>query len=212
MVSLIGILLGLCLLIYLAYKGHSIIWVAPLCALVVAVMGGVNVLSAYLGDYMSGVAGYIISWFPAFFLGAVYGKIMDMTGSARSLANKLVSLIGARFAIAAVVIPCLLMTYGGISLFVVVFVILTVLIVVEYFKSPMPFTKFERWCIAAVYGGGLGNVIDRVFRGYVVDMLETKFMDFPVFNVADCFITCGCILLLVHIIFFNKNFWKEEKK
>ena len=104
------------------------------------------------------------------------------------------------------------MLQGQRWLFVVVFVILTVLIVLEYFKSPMPFTKFERWCIAAVYGGGLGNVIDRVFRGYVVDMLETKFMDFPVFNVADCFITCGCILLLVHIIFFNKNFWKEEKK
>lgn len=122
-VSLCGILIGLCLLIFLAYKGHSIIWVAPLCAVVVAVMGGLSVLDAYLGNYMKGVADYIISWFPAFFLGAVYGKVMDMTGSARSLANKLVSLIGSKFAVAAVVIPCLLMTYGGISLFVVVFVI-----------------------------------------------------------------------------------------
>ncbi len=122
-ISLIGIVLGLCLLIFLAYKGHSIIWVAPVCAAVVAVLGGLNVLNAYLGDYIKGAADYIISWFPAFFLGAVYGKIMDMTGSARSLANKLVSIIGAKFAVAAVVIPCLLMTFGGISLFVVVFVI-----------------------------------------------------------------------------------------
>lgn len=122
-ISLCGIILGLCLLIFLAYKGHSIIWVAPLCAVVVAVMGGLNILDAYLGDYIKGVADYIISWFPAFFLGAVYGKIMDKTGSARSLANKLVSLIGPKFAVAAVVIPCLLMTFGGISLFVVVFVI-----------------------------------------------------------------------------------------
>lgn len=122
-VSLIGIVLGLLLLIYLAYKGHSIIWVAPVCALLVAVMGGLNLLQAYLGDYVKGVADYILSWFPAFFLGAVYGKIMDMTGSARSLANKLVKLIGSRFALLAVVLPCLLMTYGGISLFVVVFVI-----------------------------------------------------------------------------------------
>ena len=104
------------------------------------------------------------------------------------------------------------MLEGQRWLFVVVFLVLTVLIVLEYFKAPLPFTKFERWCIAAIYGGGLGNMIDRVFRGYVVDMLETKFMDFPVFNVADCFITCGCILLLVHLIFFNKNFWKDEKK
>ena len=122
-VSLVGSFLGLCLLIVLAYKGHSIIWVSPLCAVLVAVLGGLSILEAYLGDYIKGVADYVLSWFPAFFLGAVYGKLMDMTGSARSLANKLVSLIGSRFALLAVIIPCLLMTYGGISLFVVVFVI-----------------------------------------------------------------------------------------
>ena len=122
-ISLIGILVGLVLLILLAYKGHSIIWVAPVCAVLVAVFGGMNILQTYLGDYLGGTAGYVISWFPAFFLGAVYGKIMDRTGSARSLANKLVSLIGSKFAVLAVVLPCLLMTYGGISLFVVVFVI-----------------------------------------------------------------------------------------
>ena len=97
-------------------------------------------------------------------------------------------------------------------MFVVLFVILTVLIFVEYFKKPMPFTTFERWCIAAIYGGGLGNVIDRVRLGYVVDMIEVDFINFPVFNVADCFITCGCIAMIVHLIFFNKEFWKEEKK
>ncbi len=122
-ISLLGIILGLILLILLAYKGHSIIWVAPVCAILVALMSGLNILDAYLGDYIKGTAEYIISWFPAFFLGAVYGKIMDLTGSARSLANKLVKLIGSRYALLSVVLPCLLMTYGGISLFVVVFVI-----------------------------------------------------------------------------------------
>ena len=96
-------------------------------------------------------------------------------------------------------------------LFALIFVLFTGMILYEYFKKPMPFTALERWCIAAVYAGGLGNVIDRVRLGYVVDMFATEFMDFPVFNVADCFITCGCILLLIHLIFFNKNFWKEEK-
>lgn len=122
-ISLLGIILGLCVLIFLAYKGHSIIWVAPVCAAIVALLGGLNILDAYMGDYIKGTAEYIISWFPAFFLGAVYGKLMDMTGSARSLANKIVSLIGPKFAVLAVVLPCLLMTFGGISLFVVVFVI-----------------------------------------------------------------------------------------
>ena len=122
-VSLIGIILGLALLIFLAFKGHSIIWVAPVCAILVALTGGLNVLDLYLNDYMSGMAGFVLSWFPAFFLSAVFGKIMDATGSARSLANKIVALIGPRFALLAVILPCLLMTYGGISLFVVVFVI-----------------------------------------------------------------------------------------
>ena len=97
-------------------------------------------------------------------------------------------------------------------MFVALFAVLTMLIILEYFKTKMPFTTFERWCIAAIYGGGLGNVIDRVRLGYVVDMIEVDFINFPVFNVADCFITCGCIAMIVHLIFFNKAFWKEEKK
>ena len=62
-----------------------------------------------------------------------------------------------------------------------------------------------------IVAGGLGNIIDRVRLGYVVDMIETEFISFPVFNVADCFITCGCAALLIHLIFFNKNFWKDAK-
>ena len=129
--SLASIFIGLFLLMFLAYKGHSIIWVAPLCAAIVAFLSGMNLLEAYVvlpdvpysGHYMRGVANFVRDWFPAFFLGAVYGKVMDMTGAARSLADKLVKLIGPQNAVAAVVLPCMAMTLGGISLFVVVFVI-----------------------------------------------------------------------------------------
>ena len=97
-------------------------------------------------------------------------------------------------------------------LFAIVFAVFTGLVLWEYFRQPMPFTTFERWCIAAIYGGGLGNMIDRVRLGYVVDMIETEFMSFPVFNVADCFITCGCIAMIVSLFLFNKEFWKDDKK
>ena len=97
-------------------------------------------------------------------------------------------------------------------LFALIFAVFTAAVLWEYFRSPMPFSKFERWCIAAIYAGGLGNMIDRVRLGFVVDMIETKFMNFPVFNVADCFITCGCIAMMVSLVLFNKEFWKEEKK
>ena len=97
-------------------------------------------------------------------------------------------------------------------LFALIFAVFTGLIVYEYFRNTMGFTAFEKWCIAAIYGGGLGNMIDRIRMGYVVDMIETVFMEFPVFNVADCFITCGSILMMIHLILFHKDFWKDAKK
>ena len=97
-------------------------------------------------------------------------------------------------------------------LFVLVFVVLTAIIVWEFPKKKLPFTTFERFCIVAIYAGGIGNMIDRLRFGFVVDMIEVEFMNFAVFNVADSFITCGAILLLVHLALFNKEFWKEEKK
>lgn len=95
-------------------------------------------------------------------------------------------------------------------LFLLIFLAFTLGIVWEFSKKRWPFTTFDRWCIAVVYAGGLGNIIDRIRLGYVVDMIEVEFIDFPVFNLADCCITCGCIALIVHLIFFNRDFWKEK--
>jgi len=101
---------------------------------------------------------------------------------------------------------------GQIWLFILVFAVLTAAVIWEFSTKKMGFTNFERWCIAAIYAGGLGNMIDRLRLGYVVDMIEVEFMNFAVFNVADCFITCGCIAMLVSLVFFNKSFWKDAKK
>ena len=97
-------------------------------------------------------------------------------------------------------------------LFVLVLAVFAGFIIWEFPKKRMGFTTFERWMIIAVFAGGIGNMIDRLRLGFVVDMIEVEFMRFAVFNVADIFITCGCIALLVHLILFNKAFWKEEKK
>ena len=97
-------------------------------------------------------------------------------------------------------------------LFALIFAVFTVLLLVELRKNSMGFRPLERWCIVAIWAGGLGNMIDRVRLGYVVDMIEVEFIRFPVFNVADCFITCGCVLLIAHLVLFNREFWKDEKK
>ena len=104
------------------------------------------------------------------------------------------------------------MLEGQQWLFAVVFAVFAGFIIWEFSKKRLPFTTFERFCIVAVFAGGLGNMIDRLRLGYVVDMIEVEFIRFPVFNVADCFITCGCILLMLHLIFVNREFWKDEKK
>ena len=97
-------------------------------------------------------------------------------------------------------------------LFALVFAIFTAGLIWEFSKKRLPFLPFERWCILAIWAGGLGNMLDRVRLGYVVDMIAVDFIEFPVFNVADCFITCGCITLMVSLIFINRGFWKEDKK
>ena len=97
-------------------------------------------------------------------------------------------------------------------LFIVIFAAFTLAVIFDFSKKYMPFTTFERWCIAAIYAGGLGNMIDRIRLGYVVDMIQVEFIEFPIFNVADCFITCGCVALIAHLVLFNKEFWKDEKK
>lgn len=65
------------------------------------------------------------------------------------------------------------------------------------------------WALAAIVGGAVGNLIDRVRLGYVVDMIEVEFLSFPVFNVADCFVVCGAILLVIYAFFFDNPRHKE---
>ena len=100
-------------------------------------------------------------------------------------------------------------TYFLLSLTAVIMVICVVIIIKFWNKA-----RLLVWSLCLVVSGGIGNLLDRAFRdGKVIDFLQFEFWpEFPVFNVADCFITCGCIALIAHLLFFNKEFWKEEKK
>lgn len=67
------------------------------------------------------------------------------------------------------------------------------------------------WAVASIAGGAIGNLIDRIRLGYVIDMIEVTFMEFAVFNVADCFVVCGAILLVIYAFFFDKPAKKGEQ-
>ncbi|PBB06957.1 GntP family permease [Salimicrobium humidisoli] len=118
-----GIFLGLAVLMILAYIGWSIIWVAPIAAGVVALTGGLDLLDAYKDTYMGGFVDFAKSWFPVFMLGAIFGKLMEDTGMARSVAVAFTRVIGTNRAILGVLVSAAVLTYGGVSLFVVVFAV-----------------------------------------------------------------------------------------
>lgn len=118
-----GIILGLLVLMGLAYLGYSILWVAPLAASIVAFTGGLNILDGYLGTYMGGLVGFLQNWFPVFMLSSIFGKLMEDSGMAQSIAVRLSHIIGKKRAILGVFVSAALLTYGGISLFVVVFAV-----------------------------------------------------------------------------------------
>ena len=74
-----------------------------------------------------------------------------------------------------------------------------------YIYKKRPDSLMQKISFALIFSGAAGNAIDRVFRGYVIDFIETAFMDFPVFNIADIAITIGAVLLIIHVIFFDKT-------
>lgn len=121
--EVLGILLSLFLLMFFAYRGYSVILFAPVFALLAAASQGLSPMPTYTELFMAKTVTYVKSFFPIFMLGAVFGKVMEETGLAKSIAFKILQWVGKDRAILAVVIAGGVLAYGGISLFVIVFVI-----------------------------------------------------------------------------------------
>ncbi|WP_339863911.1 hypothetical protein [Paremcibacter congregatus] len=126
--SMIGLLGGLGLLIYFTLRGMNILIAAPLCALVVALTSGIPLMppltdgaASFTADYMTGFAAFLKDWFIVFLLGAMFGKVMEVSGAADSVAHWVVQKLGMRHAALAVILACAILTYGGVSVFVVAF-------------------------------------------------------------------------------------------
>ncbi|MDI2588383.1 GntP family permease [Psychrobacillus sp. NEAU-3TGS] len=122
--DLIIILLALGLLMFLAYRGFSVIIIAPICALLaVFLTDPSHVLPFFSNIFMEKMVGFIKSYFPVFLLGAIFGKVIEMSGIAARIAKVIIRFIGVRQAILTVVLLGVILTYSGVSLFVAVFAI-----------------------------------------------------------------------------------------
>jgi H+/gluconate symporter-like permease len=121
--ELAGILIGLGLLIWLAYRGWSVLLLAPAAALLAAAFAREPLLAHWTQTFMESAARFLAQFFPIFLLGALFGKLMEDSGSVSSIADFMTERLGKRRAILAVVIAGAVVTYGGVSLFVAFFVL-----------------------------------------------------------------------------------------
>ncbi len=135
MFSTIAIIISLFLLMYFAYRGYSVLILAPLMAILAVALSGdiLSSLPIYTTVFMKALSGFLLKFFPIFLLGAVFGQLMADSGAATAIARTVVRKLGANKAILAVVLVCAILTYGGVSLFVVAFAIYP--IAKDLFKS-----------------------------------------------------------------------------
>jgi len=122
--SFVVVLLALVLLMYVAYRGMSVILFAPVCALLAVLLTDpAYVLPMFSGVFMDKMVGFIKSYLPVFLLGAVFGKVIELSGFSKSIVSAVINLVGRERTMLSIVVVCALLTYGGVSLFVVVFAV-----------------------------------------------------------------------------------------
>src|SRR5271166_6944518 len=117
-VGLLGILIGLGLLIWFAFKGLSVLLLAPIAAVAAALFSQEQLLAHWTQTFMRSAAGFFAQFFPLFLLGALFGKLMEDSGSVTAIADFMTTKLGAKRVILAVVLGGAIVTYGGVSLFV----------------------------------------------------------------------------------------------
>ena len=202
--QMLGIALGLVLLIILAYRGWSIIWIAPICAGVVAIFGGLDLLDAYTNTYMQGFVDFTKSWFPVFMLGAIFGKLMEYSGMAQSVAQGIIKLFGENQAIIGVIMASSVLAYGGISVFVVVFAVYP--IAVNMFRQ----ADIPRKLMPATITAGMMTFAMTALPGtpQIQNLIPTDYFNTtataaPIMGLAASFVMGGGSILYLK--------WREKK-
>jgi H+/gluconate symporter-like permease len=121
--AVLGILLSLGLLMFMAYRGFSVIFFAPIFAILAAIFSGMAIMPTFTEIFLPNLANYVKVYFPFFLLGAVFGKVMEESGAAKAIAKAIVQKLGKKQAMLSVVLSAAILTYGGVSLFVVAFAV-----------------------------------------------------------------------------------------
>ena len=122
--SFLVVLGALVLLMFVAYRGYSVIMFAPVAAmLAVFFTDPAQVLPMFSGVFMEKLVGFVKLYFPVFMLGAIFGKVIELSGFSKSIVSSVIRFVGQKRAMLSIVLVCAILTYGGVSLFVVVFAV-----------------------------------------------------------------------------------------
>ena len=122
--SFLIVLAALCFLMFVAYRGYSVILFAPIAALCAVLLTDPSLVAPmFTGLFMEKMVGFLKLYFPVFLLGAIFGKLIELSGFSKSIVKAVIRLFGAERAMLSIVVVCALLTYGGVSLFVVVFAV-----------------------------------------------------------------------------------------
>lgn len=209
MLAVGSIFLSIALLIFLVYRGFSVLILAPSCALVTVLLNcGEPVLANYTQIFMVKLGEFVTAYFPLFLLSAIFGKAMEISGSARSIANYLSEKIGSENAILAVVLSCSILTYGGVSLFVVAFAVYP--LAVELFrKAQTP----KRLIPAAI---GLGSftftMVSLPGTPAIQNAIPSQYFETNTFAAPGIGLICSIAMFVLGMLWFKYALKKAHDK
>lgn len=200
--EVVSIIASLFLLIFFAYRGYSVIIFAPIFALLAASMSSLPIMPAYTELFMAKGVTYVKAFFPAFLLGAIFGKIMEDTGLAKGIAHSIIKGLGKERAVLAVALAGGVLTYGGVSMFVVVFAVYPFAAAL-FREANIP----KRLIPAAIVLGAFTATMDS-FPGspQIQNIIPTSFFGTTIYAAPICGIFGGSLLIISGLFYLNHRY------
>lgn len=204
MFSIIAVIISLAVVVFLAFKKVNIVIVSIIAAILLAVMDGQNILESLTGTFMSGAAEYVKNFFLLFCISALFGKVMEETGAAASIAKWLANLLGEKYAILGVVFAGMLLCYGGISALVIAFTMYP--LALALFKR----ANLPRRLIPGAIAAGCFTFAAAAFPGtpQTMNVIPTTYLGTTVGAAPVLGIICGVIGVTLTCIYM----YRESKK
>ena len=207
MIGIIGFLISLIFVVYTVYRGWYIFPVSIIGGLFVALTNRMNLWDAISKDYATGLSGYVASFFLIFMLGAFFGEMMSTTGAAKSISYKLMDVMGVKRAPLALVVATLLLTYGGVNSFIVVFTLYPIAVVL-FNEAKLP-RRILTGCIFL----GLATITQTSFPGTpsIQNLIPATYFDTPTTAAPLMGIVCSILFMVFGMSYINIQIKKARK-